>query len=65
VIYVAGRIESLGADARIEELGDEDVSTVKALVELTGFDHIAPGDVTRVASARQLYHFRSEHHGAY
>jgi glutamate synthase domain-containing protein 3 len=65
VIYVAGRIDSLGADARIEDLSDDDVSTVKTLVEQTGFDHIAPGDVTRVASARQLYHFRSEHHGAY
>ena len=30
---------------------------VKRLVELTGFDHIGPEDVTRVASARDLYHF--------
>ncbi len=65
VIYVAGRIDSLGADARVEELTEDDVDAVKSLVAQTGFDHIAPGDVTRVGSARQLYHFRSEHHGAY
>jgi methylamine---glutamate N-methyltransferase subunit B len=65
VIYVAGSIASLGADARVEELTDEDVAVVKALVERAGFDHISPGDVTRVASARQLYHFSSEHHGVY
>jgi formylmethanofuran dehydrogenase subunit C len=65
VIYVAGSIASLGADARIDEMTEQDVSTVKSLVEHTGFDHIAPGDVTKVSSARQLYHFSTEHHGAY
>jgi glutamate synthase domain-containing protein 3 len=65
VIYVAGSIASLGADARITELTDEDVASVKALVGEAGFDHISPGDVTRVSSARQLYHFSSEHSGVY
>jgi formylmethanofuran dehydrogenase subunit C len=65
VIYVAGSIASLGADAQIEELTDADVAAIKALVALAGFDHISPGDVTRVASARALYHFSSEHHGNY
>jgi glutamate synthase domain-containing protein 3 len=65
VIYVAGSIASLGADARVEELGEEDVATVKALVARAGFDHISPADVTRVASARQLYHFSTDHHGVY
>lgn len=65
VIYVAGAIASLGADARIEELTEEDEAAVKALVVAAGFDHISPGDVTRVASARQLYHFSSDHHGVY
>jgi methylamine---glutamate N-methyltransferase subunit B len=65
VIYVAGSIASLGADAQVEELSDVDIATIKALVEQAGFDHISPGDVTRVASARQLYHFSSEHHGMY
>jgi formylmethanofuran dehydrogenase subunit C len=57
VIYVAGKIASLGSDARIEDLTEADVSTVKELAKLGGFDHIAPENVTRVASARQLYNF--------
>jgi formylmethanofuran dehydrogenase subunit C len=65
VIYVAGDIASLGADARVEELADEDVLAVKRLVELTGFDHVGPGDVTRVASARELYHFTTSNFDAY
>ncbi|MGI8451769.1 MAG: hypothetical protein ACR2MP_32200 [Streptosporangiaceae bacterium] len=57
VIYVAGKVSSLGSDARIEELTDSDVRIVKDLAKLGGFDHIAPENVTRVASARQLYNF--------
>ena len=33
--------------------------------EQTGFDHIDPTRVTKVASARQLYHFSTHNHGAY
>jgi glutamate synthase domain-containing protein 3 len=65
VIYVAGAISSLGADATVEELVDDDVLTVKRLVELTGFDHIDPSQVTKVVSARALYHFSADHHGVY
>ena len=65
VIYVAGTIASLGADAVVEEMTDDDVLTVKQLVEETGFDHIDPTEVTRVVSARQLYHFSTHNHGAY
>lgn len=57
VIYVAGSIASLGSDAQAEELSAEDVLTVKQLVDRAGFDHIDPENVTRVASARQLYNF--------
>jgi len=57
VIYVAGKVASLGSDARIEELTEADVRTVKALAELGGFDHVHPENVTRVASARGLYNF--------
>ena len=57
VIYVAGKIASLGADAQVEELTGDDVRTVKELAELAGFGHIDPESATRVASARQLYHF--------
>lgn len=57
VIYVAGKITSLGSDAQVEDLTDDDVLTVKGLVDEAGFDHIDPENVTRVASARQLYNF--------
>jgi methylamine---glutamate N-methyltransferase subunit B len=59
VIYVAGKIASLGSDARIEELTESDVRAVKALAELGGgaFGHVQPENVTRVASARGLYNF--------
>jgi methylamine---glutamate N-methyltransferase subunit B len=65
VIYVAGSIASLGADALVEELTDEDILVVKELVEETGFDHIDPTRITKVTSARQLYHFSTHNHGAY
>jgi glutamate synthase domain-containing protein 3 len=65
VIYVHGSIASLGADAMVEEMTDDDVLVVKRLVEESGFDHIDPDRVTKVASARQLYHFSSHHRGAY
>jgi glutamate synthase domain-containing protein 3 len=57
VIYVAGSIASLGADARVEELTEADVATVRSLLDRAGFDHVSPEDVTRVASAKQLYNF--------
>ena len=59
VVYVAGRIASLGADARVEELDDDDVIRVKELVDLGGFDHVDAQNVTRVASARELYTFEA------
>jgi glutamate synthase domain-containing protein 3 len=57
VIYVAGRVRSLGADARVEDLSDADVLAVKQLIDASGFSHIDPQNVTRVASARELYNF--------
>jgi methylamine---glutamate N-methyltransferase subunit B len=57
VIYVAGKIASLGSDAQVEELTGDDIRRVKELAELAGFGHVDPETVTRVASARKLYHF--------
>jgi methylamine---glutamate N-methyltransferase subunit B len=65
VIYVQGAIASLGADAVVEDLSDDDVLTLKRLVQASGFDHIEPENVTRVASARELYHFSTHNHAAY
>ena len=57
VIYVGGRIASLGSDAQIEELTDGDVVLLEELTAVAGFDHIEPQNMTRVGSARRLYHF--------
>lgn len=65
VIYVQGSIASLGADAMVDEMTDDDVLVVKRLVEESGFDHIEPDRITKVASARQLYHFSTHNHGTY
>jgi formylmethanofuran dehydrogenase subunit C len=57
VIYVAGKVSSLGTDARVEDLTEQDVRLVEELVKRSGFDHIDPENVTRIASARELYNF--------
>ena len=57
VVYVGGRIRSLGADARTEDLLESDVTKVRELCAAAGFDHIDPETVTKVASAKQLYNF--------
>lgn len=57
VIYVHGKVRGLGADARVEDLTESDVILVKSLVEHSGFRHIEPQNVTRVASAKHLYNF--------
>jgi methylamine---glutamate N-methyltransferase subunit B len=57
VIYVAGRIRSLGADARAEDLLESDIAMVRDLCAAAGFEHIDPENVTKVASAKQLYNF--------
>lgn len=65
VIYVAGAIASLGADARVAELTEDDVIAVKQLCDQAGLDHVSPQNVTKVTSARELYHFRAAHAPAY
>ena len=44
---------------------DDDLLAVKDSSRIAGFDHIDPDRVTKVASARQLYHFSTHNHGAY
>jgi glutamate synthase domain-containing protein 3 len=56
VLYVGGKIHSLGADARREEMTDADVAAVAELLRKAGL----PGDpkgFKRVASAKTLYHW--------
>ena len=56
VIYVRGRIRGLGADARTEPLGDQDLRALAELLRRAGRSE-EPESFTRVASARQLYHW--------
>ena len=65
IIYVGAGIASLGADAVVAEMTDDDLLAVKELVHDIGFDHIDPSRVTKVVSARRLYHFSTHNHGAY
>jgi methylamine---glutamate N-methyltransferase subunit B len=64
IIYVRGAIKSLGADAQEEPMADEDYATLALLLERAGFDH-SPEEFKRVASARNLYHWNSEHDQEY
>jgi formylmethanofuran dehydrogenase subunit C len=57
VIYVGGKIRSLGSDAQVQELTAADVERVRALAGAAGFDHVAAENVTKVGSARTLYRF--------
>ena len=59
VIYVAGSITSLGADAREEPMQDDDRTVVAGLLEAAGVDRPA-GDFRRIASARTLYHWNAD-----
>jgi glutamate synthase domain-containing protein 3 len=59
VIYVKGRIASLGADAQVEPLGDADVAGLTQLLAAAGLDH-DPHEFKRVASARSLYHWNAD-----
>jgi methylamine---glutamate N-methyltransferase subunit B len=65
VIYVAGRIRGLGTDAQVEDIGEADVAAVEAIVKAAAFDHVAAQNVTRVGSARRLYHFSKHQAGSY
>jgi len=59
VIYVRGKIRSLGADARIEPMTDADLATLRELLAAAGFDHDAR-QFQRVGSARSLYHWHAD-----
>lgn len=59
VIYVRGKIKSLGADARIEPMTDADFAAVGELLNRAGFKH-DPKEFKRVASAKSLYNWNAD-----
>lgn len=64
VIYVGGKIHSLGADAREEPMSEADYSTLGTLLKRAGVE-MSPRGFKRVASARTLYHWDAEAHHDY
>jgi glutamate synthase domain-containing protein 3 len=59
VIYVKGRIASLGADAQVEPMTPADIDALAGLLKAAGLSH-DPRDFQRVASARALYHWNAD-----
>ena len=59
VIYVAGTIHGLGADAREEPMTDADYAAVAELLDRASIDRDSQA-FKRVASARKLYHWNSD-----
>jgi methylamine---glutamate N-methyltransferase subunit B len=59
VIYVRGRIASLGADAHEEPMSEHDFAAVGELLAAAGLDH-DPREFRRVASMRSLYHWNAD-----
>jgi glutamate synthase domain-containing protein 3 len=62
VLYVRGKIKSLGADARLEPMTEADFAAVKGLLAAAGDRFAAqdPKEFRRVASARSLYHWNAD-----
>lgn len=59
VIYLRGQVQSLGADARFEPMGDADYAAVGEMLDRAGFTH-DPRTFKRVASAKSLYHWNAD-----
>jgi len=64
VIYVAGSIQGLGADAEEQEMTEADVDSITDLLARASIAG-DPGAFRKIASARTLYHWNSEHHQDY
>jgi len=59
VIYIRGKIKSLGADAHEEPMSEADYAAVGELLAAAGFKH-DPREFRRVASMRSLYHWNAD-----
>jgi len=59
VIYVRGKVASLGADAHEEPMSAADYEAVAGLLKRAGFNH-DPKQFRRVASRRELYHWNAD-----
>ena len=64
VIYVRGKIRSLGADAQVEPMTDADYATVRKLLDASGLSH-SHREFKRVGSAKTLYHWNANANQTY
>ncbi len=64
ILYVRGRIKSLGADAQVEDMTAADYRKVGELLQQANFSY-DPTEFKRVASMRSLYHWNAEAHQEY
>jgi glutamate synthase domain-containing protein 3 len=65
VIYVGGKIEGLGTDAREEPMTDVDRKTVEHLLANSGINFADASRFKKITSARKLYHWNSANHSSY
>ncbi len=64
VLYVRGRVASLGSDCVEKPMTDEHLAVLGALLEQANID-TEPRAFRRYGSARQLYHFKVDNADAY
>jgi glutamate synthase domain-containing protein 3 len=64
IVFVRGRVESLGADCVEKEMGPEHLEGLAGLLEAAEMN-ADPADFRRYGSARKLYHFNVDHAGDY
>ena len=64
VLYVRGKVASLGADCVEQPLTEADRATLEGLLERAGIE-LDPDGFRRYGSARQLYNFHIDHAGSY
>jgi glutamate synthase domain-containing protein 3 len=64
VLYVRGKVESLGSDCIEKPMTDDHLAKLEDLLAQAGFDLDASG-FRRYGSARQLYNFHIDHAGSY
>jgi glutamate synthase domain-containing protein 3 len=60
VLYVKGNIKSLGADAHLEPMGEQDLQIVTDLLTQAGKTQHRASDFKRIASKRELYHWNAD-----
>lgn len=66
IVYVGGKIEGLGADAREEPMSDLDRAMVAELLSTASLNNSrGTGEFKKITSARRLYHWNLGNHSSY